>query len=88
VCVFLICYLDDTVQTVRDLAAEPNVSKPAITRALDRLAELELAARKADSADRRSVPVQRTSKGTGLLRDLRNVMAKAEAAAAAVKAGT
>ena len=33
--VFLTCYLNDGGHTVRGLAAELNVSKPAITRALD-----------------------------------------------------
>ena len=36
--VFLTCYLQEGAHTVRGLAAELNVSKPAITRALDRLA--------------------------------------------------
>lgn len=36
--VFLICYLDEGPHTVRGLSAELNISKPAITRALDRLA--------------------------------------------------
>ena len=35
--VFLTCYLNDGGHTVRGLAAGLNVSKPAITRALDRL---------------------------------------------------
>ena len=34
--VFLTCYLSDNAHTVRGLAAELNVSKPAITRALER----------------------------------------------------
>jgi DNA-binding MarR family transcriptional regulator len=38
--VFLTCYLESEAQTVRGLAAKLNVSKPAITRALDRLSEL------------------------------------------------
>jgi DNA-binding MarR family transcriptional regulator len=62
---------------VRGLAAELNVSKPAITRALDRLGELDLARRKVDPMDRRSVLVQRTLKGTAFLRDLRSTMAEA-----------
>ncbi len=77
--VFLTCYLKDGAQTVRGLAAELNVSKPAITRALDRLGELDLARRKVDPADRRSVLVQRTLKGQSFLRDLRGIMAEAGA---------
>jgi DNA-binding MarR family transcriptional regulator len=75
--VFLTCYLQDGAHTVRGLALELNVSKPAITRALDRLSELDLARRKTDPADRRSVLVQRTLKGQALLRDLRTIMGEA-----------
>ena len=82
--VFLTCYLQDGAHTVRGLAADLNVSKPAITRALDRLGELDLARRKVDPMDRRSVLVQRTLKGASFLRDLRSIMA--EAAAVATKA--
>ena len=77
--VFLTCYLQDSAHTVRGLAADLNVSKPAITRALDRLGELDLARRKVDPADRRSVLVQRTLKGQAFLRDLRTIMAEAGA---------
>src|SRR4051795_6193309 len=79
--VFLTCYLRDGGHTVRGLAAELNVSKPAITRALDRLGELDLARRKVDPLDRRSVLVQRTLKGAAFLRDLRGILGEASAAA-------
>ena len=79
--VFLTCYLQEGAHTVRGLAAELNVSKPAITRALDRLGELDLARRKVDPMDRRSVLVQRTLKGTAFLRDLRSIMAEAQSLA-------
>ena len=75
--VFLTCYLQDGAHTVRGLAADLNVSKPAITRALDRLGELDLARRKVDPMDRRSVLVQRTLKGQAFLRDLRSIMSEA-----------
>ncbi len=78
--VFLTCYLQDGAHTVRGLALELNVSKPAITRALDRLGELDLARRKVDPMDRRSVLVQRTLKGASFLRDLRSIMGEAAAA--------
>jgi DNA-binding MarR family transcriptional regulator len=83
--VFLTCYLQEGPHTVRGLAADLNVSKPAITRALDRLGELDLARRKVDPLDRRSVLVQRTMKGAAFLRDLRSIMAEASAAAAKAK---
>ena len=72
--VFLTCYLKEGAHTVRGLAADLNISKPAITRALDRLSEFDLARRKVDPLDRRSIIVQRTSKGSAFLRDLRNIM--------------
>lgn len=84
--VFLTCYLQEGAHTVRGLAADLNVSKPAITRALDRLGELDLARRKVDPMDRRSVLVQRTLKGAAFLRDLRSIMA--EASTTSRKAGT
>ncbi len=83
--VFLTCYLQEGAHTVRGLAAELNVSKPAITRALDRLGELDLARRKVDPMDRRSILVQRTLKGAAYLRELRSIMT--EASNAARKAG-
>ncbi len=84
--VFLTCYLNDGGHTVRGLAADLNVSKPAITRALDRLGELDLARRKIDPLDRRSVLVQRTVKGQAFLRELRSILT--EGAAIIRKGGT
>jgi DNA-binding MarR family transcriptional regulator len=75
--VFLTCYLMDEAQTVRGLAAKLNVSKPAITRALDRLSEFDLVRRKTDPQDRRSVLVQRTVAGNGFMRDLKKILADA-----------
>ncbi len=77
--VILTCYLEPEAQTVRGLAARLEVSKPAITRALDRLADFDLVRRKIDPLDRRSVLIQRTSKGTIYMRDLRTIMRKAAA---------
>jgi DNA-binding MarR family transcriptional regulator len=75
--VFLTCYLESEAQTVRGLAAKLNVSKPAITRALDRLSEFDLVRRKTDPLDRRSVLVQRTMAGAGFVRDLKRILADA-----------
>ena len=76
--VFLTSYLEEEAQTVRGLAAKLNVSKPAITRALDRLSEFDLARRKTDPLDRRSVLVQRTMAGVGFLRDLKKILGEAD----------
>jgi len=73
----LICYLNEGGHTVRGLAQDLNVSKPAITRALDRLTELDFVRRKVDPADRRSVLVQRTVKGAAFLRETRHIMTDA-----------
>jgi DNA-binding MarR family transcriptional regulator len=75
--VFLTCYLDDEAQTVRGLAAKLKVSKPAITRALDRLSEFDLVRRKTDPLDRRSVLAQRTATGMAFLRDLKKILSEA-----------
>ena len=68
--VMLTCYTEAEPQTVRGLAAQLEVSKPAITRALDRLSEFELVRRKTDPMDRRSVLIQRTSSGAAYVRSL------------------
>ena len=75
--VFLTCYLDDEAQTVRGWAAKLKVSKPAITRALDRLSEFDLVRRKTDLLDRRSVSAQWTATGMAFLRDLKKILAHA-----------
>jgi DNA-binding MarR family transcriptional regulator len=75
--VFLRCYLDEGNHTVRGLAAHLSVAKPAITRALDRLEQSDLARRAVDPRDRRSVLVGRTVKGAALLRELRRMTQEA-----------
>jgi len=62
--VLLTVYLTPQPHTVRGLAAALNVSKPAITRALDRLGTHDLLRRKTDEDDRRSILVQRMVKGS------------------------
>ena len=73
--VFLTVHLTPGPHTVRGLAAALNVSKPAITRALDRLGELDFVRRKIDPTDRRSVLLLQTPMGKVFLNDLREVMA-------------
>ena len=75
--VFLTWYLEGDAQTVRELAAKLDVSKPVITRALDRLSDFDLVRRKKDPLDRRSVLVQRTVSGATFLRDLKKILAEA-----------
>lgn len=74
----LTVYLSDRQHTVRGLASELNISKPAISRALDRLGELGFIRRKRDDEDRRNVIVQRTMKGTVYLTDFAQWIKAAE----------
>ncbi len=77
----LTVYLTPQPHTVRGLATTLNVSKPAITRALDRLTELGMIKRKIDETDRRSVLVQRTVKGSVFLREFGELIVTAGKAA-------
>ncbi len=75
--VLLTVYMTEQPHTVRGLAEILNVSKPAITRAIDRLGEFQLARRKTDPRDRRSVIVQRTVKGSVYLADFAEIINEA-----------
>lgn len=75
----LTVYLTPPPHTVRGLADLMQVSKPAITRAVDRLSELGLVRRKTDDKDRRSVLLQRTVKGSVFLREFGELIASAAA---------
>lgn len=65
--VLLTAYMAPGPHTVRGMAQHLKISKPAITRALDYLCELDLVRRKADEADRRSVIIHRTVTGSVFL---------------------
>lgn len=54
-------------QTVRGLAVQLQVGKPAISRALDRLSQLQLVERAADLHDRRGVCLRTTEAGWAFL---------------------
>ena len=56
--------------TVRGLAHDLIIAKPAVTRALDTLSALGLVRRQRDKRDRRSILVVRTEKGLKHLRQL------------------
>lgn len=53
--------------TVRGLAEQLNVSKPVITRALNKLGMMEFIRRERDPVDRRNIFVRRTDKGAEFL---------------------
>jgi len=65
----LCVYLGEGPHTVRGLAQALRISKPAVSRALDRLGELGYVRRQRDELDRRNVLVQRTSQGAQFLTD-------------------
>lgn len=67
--ILLTVYLTAPPHTVRGLAKNLAISKPAVTRAIDRLTEIEFVRRKVDEQDRRSVQVQRTVRGSVFLRE-------------------
>jgi len=62
--ILLTIYLDPPPHTVRGLASRLGVTKPVITRALNVMGKQEIVSRRRDDADRRSVIVQRTVKGS------------------------
>ena len=75
--VLLISYLEEGPHTVRGMAARLGVAKPAITRALDRLEQFDLAQRRQDPRDRRSIVVTRTSEGQLFMEQLHELLDEA-----------
>lgn len=69
-------YMGAPPHTVRGLAHELNMSKPAVSRALDRLEGLGFLRRKPDQSDRRSILVSRTVKGAVFLSDFGELVAE------------
>lgn len=74
--ILLTVYLAPPPHTVRGLAADLNISKPAVTRALDAMSKLDLLRRKPDDADKRSILVIRTVKGSVFLSDFSEIVEK------------
>jgi len=58
---------DDGRYTVRKMSASLGISKPAVTRALDRLEEFNLVRRSQDANDRRLVKVSPGQRAQGFL---------------------
>ena len=57
-------YRSPDPQTLRALAADLDLSKPVVSRAIDVLEAMELCRRQPDPQDRRSVVVQKTVRGS------------------------
>lgn len=77
--VLMTVYTTEPPHTIRDLAASLSTPKPAITRAVDVLAELGFVKRKRDPDDKRNVLVQRTVKGSVHLTEFAERITKAAA---------
>jgi DNA-binding MarR family transcriptional regulator len=60
-------YIGQGPHTVRGLAEALHVSKPVITRALNKLSALGYLRRERDAADRRNIFITRTPKGAEFL---------------------
>ena len=65
----LLVYLNPGPHTVRGLARALNVSKPVVTRALNRLGGLGYLRRQRDDSDKRNIFVARTSEGAEFLEE-------------------
>jgi len=74
--IMLTVYLNEPPHTVRGLAAHLKISKPAVTRALDTLSHMDLLKRKPDDADKRSINVIRTVKGSVFLSEFSEIIEK------------
>ena len=70
-------YLDAQVYTVSSMAALLNISRPGVTRIIDRLAEYDLVEREEDRADRRRVLIRRTPHGDSFMRELNEIASRA-----------
>lgn len=77
----LVVYLKPGPHTVRGLARILNVSKPVVTRALNRLGALGYLRRQRDDSDKRNIFVARTSEGAGFLEEFGQFIGEGEPAA-------
>lgn len=70
----LLVYLKPGPHTVRGLAKGLNVSKPVVTRALNRLGALGYLRRQRDDADRRNIFVAPTREGADFLEHFKGLI--------------
>lgn len=75
--ILLTVYTMAPPHTVRGLAAGLKISKPAVTRALDRLGTLGYVRRAPEETDKRSIHVQRTVRGAVFLSEFADLIAAA-----------
>ncbi|MEM6413782.1 MAG: MarR family transcriptional regulator [Pseudomonadota bacterium] len=72
--ILLTVYLHSGPHTVRGLARELNIPKPAISRALDALSILGFVRRVRDVDDRRIVNIQKTPEGAIFIDEFTNIV--------------
>jgi DNA-binding MarR family transcriptional regulator len=74
----LLVYLRPGPHTVRGLANALNVSKPVVTRALNRLGALGYLRRQRDDSDKRNIFVARTAEGADFLEEFEQFIGEGE----------
>jgi len=77
----LVVYLRPGPHTVRGLARALNVSKPVVTRALNRLGTLGYLRRQRDDSDKRNIFVARTPEGADFLEEFGHFIGAGDAPA-------
>ena len=82
----LVVYLRPGPHTVRGLARALNVSKPVVTRALNRLGTLGYLRRQRDDSDKRNIFVARTSEGADFLEEFGQFIGEGDGHPAPVRA--
>ncbi len=82
----LVVYLRPGPHTVRGLARALNVSKPVVTRALNRLGTLGYLRRQRDDSDKRNIFVARTSEGADFLEEFGQFIGDGDGHATPVRA--
>lgn len=75
----LVVYLVPGPHTVRGLAHALNVSKPVVTRALNRLGALGYLRRQRDDNDKRNIFIARTSEGADFLEEFGSFIGEGDA---------
>ena len=74
----MLVYVNPGPHTVRGLARALNVSKPVVTRALNRLGALGYLRRQRDDSDKRNIFVARTTEGAAFLDEFGQFIGKGE----------
>lgn len=76
--IFMTVALQAGPHTVRGIAADLNLAKPAVTRAIDTLEKAGFVRRRRDENDLRSIFVERTPAGMAWLREFSTFIMAAE----------